>query len=530
MPIVVQHQPNANLIGRAAYLAGQGQYQQYLDQMAMQAAQMQQRERMANQQMAFQAWQQQQEAARWQQAQQLADRRAMFDANVQYAGLQQRQAFEQREANAQREWQANQYEKLRQANLAERQLGFDAQEDRAFMDWARKTPSTLNSEGRSKFQSEMMAFQNIESDRAKGNLADPMSYSAARKAVRDRISGIDWSAFEGPDENQLKKEFERTVVYNSTRFGQGPDGKNIPVQIVTGRGGKLTEIPLAPVRQGDMWHMPNETRDGVITMPDAVYQRWLKGEVGVDGKPLAKDTGEGEAGIQAKAQEAARAAQSKLVESVIGHALKATGEDELSAPDPAAIMHHYNQVYSAMGLAPPFPNARDPVVGQPVTVGPAQPVGAGAASTPLAQPPQQEGRSPLATAGLAMSSPSAMAARWLMGAGDNSPASQQNAQVAQQAQAVQQSIAAASPRIQPLAQQTFATGQALQQVAPNVASAAQFVTQIMTKYGTDDLNAIQQAAPPDEWQKLQAAIQTVREEKARAAAMISAPRQSPPAQ
>lgn len=519
MPIVVQHQPDANFIGRAAYLAGQGQYQQYLDQMAMQAAQMQQRERMANRQMAFQAWQQQQDNARWQQAQQLADQRAMFDAQAQFAGLQQRQAFEANQAQLQRDWQANQYEQLRQANFAERQLGVDAQEDRYFMDWARKTPSTLNTEGRKKFEAEMMNFQNIEADRVKGNLADPMSYAAARKAVRDRISGMDWSAYEGPDENQLQQEFEKTVVRNSTRFGPG-----VPVQIVTGRGGKLTEIPLAPVQQGGMWHMPNEGRDGVITMPDAVYQRWLAGQVDIEGKPLAKESGEGEAGLQAKAQEAARAAQAKLVESVIGHALKATGEDGIAPPDPSAIMQHYNQVYSAMGLTPPFPNAQPRPVMPPPVVQP----GAGNAATPftgavapVAQPQAQDGRSPLATAGLAWLGPTAMAARWAFGAGQEAELAKQRAAAERQAQAVQQRIATAPPQVQPLAQQTFATGQALQQVAPHVANAAQFVTEIMTKYGTDDITAIQRAAPPEEFQQLMAAMQVVREEKARTAATLA---------
>lgn len=523
MPIVVQHQPDANLVGRAAYLAGQGQYQQYLDQMAMQAAQMQQRERMANQQMAFQAWQQQQDNARWQQAQQLADQRAMFDAQAQFAGLQQRQAFDANQAQVQRDWQADQYEQLRQANFAERQLGVDAQEDRYFMDWARKAPATLNTAGRTKFQQEMMAFQNIEKDRVSGNLADPQSYAAARKAVRDRVSGMDWSQFEGPDENQLQQEFEKTVVRNSTRFGAG-----VPVQIVTGRGGKLTEIPLAPVQQGGMWHMPNEGRDGVITMPDAVYQRWLSGQVDIEGKPLAKDTGEGEAGVQAKAQEAARAAQAKLVESVISHTMKSGGEYGLTQQDPAAIMQHYNSVHAAMGLPAPFPNVQQrPIMPttQPPAPGQMPPTMSGAMTPRASQ--QQPQMHPLMQAGLMASSPSVAAAKWAFGAGQQSELARRQAAAAQQTQAVQQSIAAAPPRIQPLAQQTFQTGQALQSVAPQVASAAQFVTQIITKYGTDDIAAIQSAAPPEEFQQLMAAMQVVREEKTRSAAMIAPSRQMP---
>jgi hypothetical protein len=255
MPIEVQHQPDPRLVGRAAFGAGLGRYNQQQFENGLQLTQLALQERarqqaMAQQQQQF-AQQQQMQMLEMQRRQQMQERQMQFDRDMQqgqWNAQAQRQQFElQRQAMAERARQQN-YADLRQHQMQrdqQAQVVRSVDVDRTDrMKRLAAVQSGLNQQGyqeATKLRTELAA---ISTQRKMGQIDDAAYQQAMQQWDMKMDAHGDWSTFRVDPRAQIQQEFDAST-FNHPQFGPGRMLKN---------------------KQGQMYFVPDEPV--VRTQPD----------------------------------------------------------------------------------------------------------------------------------------------------------------------------------------------------------------------------------------------------------------------
>lgn len=242
MPIEVQHQPDPRLIGRAAFGAGLGRYnqQQFENGLALTQLALQERAR---------------QQAMQQQAMQLEQQRQMHMLDMQQRQQMQRQNMDFERAMQQGQWNA-QLQRQQMVEQARQQNYADLRQHQLQRDQQAQTVKTvdtdrtermrrlagvqtgLNQQGfqeATKLRTELAA---IATQRKMGQIDEPTYQQAMQQWDMKMDAHGDWSTFRVDPRAQMQQEFQNSA-FNHPQFGAGRMLKN--------KQGQMYFVPDEPV-------------------------------------------------------------------------------------------------------------------------------------------------------------------------------------------------------------------------------------------------------------------------------------------
>ena len=382
MPIEVQHQPDPRLIGRAAFGAGLGRYNQQQFENGLQLTQLALQERARQQQMQ-------------QQAMQFEQQRQMQLLEMQQRQRQQQQAMDFQRAMQQGQWNAQaqrqqfdaQQRQQNFADLRQHQLQRDQQQalvktvDVDRTDRMKRLASVqtgLNQQGfeaATKLRTELAA---IAMQRKMGQIDEATYQQAMQQWDMKMDAHGDWSTFRVDPRAQMQQEFQNSE-FDHPQFGPGRMLKN--------KQGQMYFVPNEPVvrMQPDGSKLIGHFReDGTIEWrPEAAEKQ-------ADVKPLLdpKRVADRSKAIRDAMLAAPDAATREMVRSEFG---MLPGE----TPDMAAVRQEkelMDAIRAAGGGGGPAPAPSGPAGGAPPAPGPG--AGGGAEGEPFGDAPTLDPASP----------------------------------------------------------------------------------------------------------------------------------------
>ena len=382
MPIEVQHQPDPRLIGRAAFGAGLGRYNQQQFENGLQLTQLALQERARQQQMQ-------------QQAMQFEQQRQMQLLEMQQRQRQQQQAMDFQRAMQQGQWNAQaqrqqfdaQQRQQNFADLRQHQLQRDQQQalvktvDVDRTDRMKRLASVqtgLNQQGfeaATKLRTELAA---IAMQRKMGQIDEATYQQAMQQWDMKMDAHGDWSTFRVDPRAQMQQEFQNSA-FDHPQFGPGRMLKN--------KQGQMYFVPNEPVvrMQPDGSKLIGHFReDGTIEWrPEAAEKQ-------ADVKPLLdpKRVADRSKAIRDAMLAAPDAATREMVRSEFG---MLPGE----TPDMAAVRQEkelMDAIRAAGGGGGPAPAPSGPAGGAPPAPGPG--AGGGAEGEPFGDAPTLDPASP----------------------------------------------------------------------------------------------------------------------------------------
>lgn len=382
MPIEVQHQPDPRLIGRAAFGAGLGRYNQQQFENGLQLTQLALQERARQQAMQ-------------QQAMQFEQQRQMQLLEMQQRQQQQRQAMDFQRAMQQGQWNAQmqrqqfdaQQRQQNFADLRQHQLHRDQQQalvktvdvDRTDrMKRLAAVQTGLNQQGfeeATKLRTELAA---IAMQRKMGKIDEATYQQAMQQWDKKMDAHGDWSTFRVDPRAQMQQEFQNSE-FDHPQFGPGRMLKN--------KQGQMYFVPNEPVvrMQPDGSKLIGHFReDGTIEWrPEAAEKQ-------ADVKPLLdpKRVADRAKAIRDELAGAPDAATREMIRSEFG---MLPGE----TPDMAAVRQEkelMDAIRAAGGGGGPAPAPAGPAGGAPPAPGPG--AGGGAEGEPFGDAPTLDPASP----------------------------------------------------------------------------------------------------------------------------------------